>query len=805
MASTTNIEEVTLHEAAQERYLSYAMSVITSRALPDVRDGLKPVQRRILYAMFTNLRLTHQAKHRKSAAVTGEVMAKYHPHGDQSIYDAMVRMAQDFSMRYPLVDGQGNFGSLDGDSAAAMRYTEARLTQLSGELLEEIKKGTVPFRPNYDGTTSEPVVLPAQVPNMLINGATGIAVGMATNIPPHNLGEVVDALMALIKRPQLTLEELMREHFKGPDFPTAGVLLEDQDTILKIYETGHGGVTIRADWGVEKIEGSKRKQIVITSIPYTVTKSTLIEKIADHVIKGKLPQIEDVRDESTDEVRVVLELKRGCEPEAPMAYLFKYTPLQHRFHVNLTCLVPTDNEQVSAPKRVSLKEILQHFLDFRMQVYTKRLEFDLAQLLKEIDRLEGFEKIFGDLDRALALIRSAEGKADAAEKLIAGFELNAAQAEAILETKLYRIAKLEIAQIRKDLAAKRKLASGLGRLLGDEGLRWREIRKELRSIRSAYGDARRTRVSEVVRELEFSEENYIIEEEAIVIVTQDGWFKRQKSYTELATIRVRDGDAVRWALPATTRGTVMCFTTHGSVYTMRVNDVPSTSGYGDPVQSRFDFADGEKIVGVMTSHEALLSQYERRDEEPSQMALIDEEREPDGERGVLMLAVADNGLGVRFGLEPYLEPSTVRGRAYMKVKKGERVLNCEPCRGDEIVAIATREGRAMTFMASEVATYKGVAKGVKTIALEKKDSVLDFTLTSNPYQGLEVETNRGSRQVVRASLSKFSPIARGNRGQWVIHKGHLIRSHRPAVEIRLDPAEQLTAAEAEATNDDREA
>ena len=287
------------------------------------------------------------------------------------------------------------------------------------------------------------------------------------------------------------------------------------------------------------------------------------------MIKGKLPQIEDVRDESTDEVRVVLELKRGCEPEAPMAYLFKYTPLQHRFHVNLTCLVPTDNEQVSAPKRVSLKEILQHFLDFRMQVYTKRLEFDLAQLLKEIDRLEGFEKIFGDLDRALALIRSAEGKADAAEKLIAGFELNAAQAEAILETKLYRIAKLEIAQIRKDLAAKRKLASGLGRLLGDEGLRWREIRKELRSIRSAYGDARRTRVSEVVRELEFSEENYIIEEEAIVIVTQDGWFKRQKSYTELATIRVRDGDAVRWALPATTRGTVMCFTTHGSVYTMR--------------------------------------------------------------------------------------------------------------------------------------------------------------------------------------------------------------------------------------------
>jgi DNA gyrase subunit A len=786
MASMMNIEDVALHEAAQERYLSYAMSVITSRALPDVRDGLKPVQRRIMYAMFTNLRLTHQAKHRKSAAVTGEVMAKYHPHGDQSIYDAMVRMAQDFSMRYPLVDGQGNFGSIDGDSAAAMRYTESRLTQIAGELIDEIRKQTVPFRPNYDGTTEEPVVLPAQVPNMLINGATGIAVGMATNIPPHNLGEVVDALMALIKKPELSIEALMTAHFKGPDFPTGGVLLEDHDALLKIYEKGHGSVTIRADWRVEDSESSShRKQIVISSIPYTVTKSSLIEKIADHVMKGKLPQIDDVRDESTDEVRVVLELKRGCDPNAAMAYLFKYTPLQHRFHINLTCLVPTENDQVCTPARLNVKDILQHFLDFRMKVLKRRLEYDLAQLEREIHRLEGFEMLFNDLDKALELIRSAEGKADAASKMMAHFELSEVQTEAILETKLYRLAKLEIEQIRADLKVKRTQAAGLETLLADDALRWREVRRELRSIRSAYGDTRRTRLSEGVKELEFSEENYIVNEHAIVIVTKDGWFKRQKSYTEIANIRVRDGDEVRWALPAKTRDTVMFFTTQGSAYTMRVNDVPSTSGYGDPVQAKFDFSDGEKIVGVMTSHKDLLARYEKLDVEPKQMALV-AEAEVDGEEGVHMLAIGENGFGVRFAIEPFLEPSTVRGRACMKLGKGEQMVNCEPCRGDEIVAIATRDGRGMTFMANEIASYKNVAKGVKAIALDKKDSVLDFTLCTTNYDGLELETNRGSIQGVRASLSKFSPIARGNRGQWVIHKGHLIRSLRKPVEVRFD-------------------
>lgn len=783
-----DVQEISLGETAQARYLNYAMSVITSRALPDVRDGLKPVQRRILYAMFTNLKLNHQAKHRKSAAVTGEVMGKYHPHGDQSIYDAMVRMAQSFSMRYTLVDGQGNFGSLDGDPAAAMRYTEARLTQLAGELLDEIKKETVEFRPNYDGTVFEPTVLPSQVPNLLINGATGIAVGMATNIPPHNLGEICEALIALIDKPTLEVAQLVGDYVQGPDFPTGGVLLEEGEDIVSVYETGSGTFTLRSEWHLEDAGDSNAKQIVVTSIPYTVNKSSLVEKIADHIIKGKVPQLVDVRDESTEDVRIVMELKAKADHTAAMAYLFKYTPLQHRFHTNLTCLIPTANPQVCTPSRVDLKTILQHFLTFRMQVVTRRLEFDLRKLRQEIHKLEGFELIFNDLDRALELIRASDGKADAASKLIAAFGLDEEQADAILETRLYRLAKLEIEQIRADLTIKREAASGIQEILDDESQLWKLIRKELKAIKSAYTDTRRTRVGVDVREFEYSEENYIVDEDAIVIVSKDGWFKRQKSYTELGNIRVRDNDAARWVLPATTRGTVTFFSTHGSAYTMRVNDVPSTSGYGEPVQAHFDFSDGERIVGVMTNHPRVLERYHSADVGPKQGALLAEAVASE-DLGAQMLAITERGQGVRLGLESYEEPSTVRGRAYMRLDDGDSVVNVEPCRGDEIVAMASREGRGLTFYAHELSYYKGAAKGVRAMALDKGDSVLDFTLVHSEYDGLEVETSRGARQTVRASLAKFSPASRGNRGRWIIQRGHVIRSHRPAVEIILDEQE----------------
>ena len=368
------IEFTALHEATRHRYLNYALSVITSRALPDVRDGLKPVQRRILYGMYRDLKLRADSRFLKSARVVGEVMGKYHPHGDQSIYDAMVRMAQAFSLRYPLVDGQGNFGSVDGDSAAAMRYTEARLRALAGEFLSEIGAQTVQFRPTYDGQLFEPVVLPAQAPNLLINGSSGIAVGMATNISPHNLGEVVDALVAMIDNPLVDLEGVCK-YIRGPDFPTAGELISTPEEIAAVYETGHGPIKVRGTYQVELI--NRKKHVIITSIPYGLNKSTLVEKIAQFIIAKKVPQIVDIRDESTEEIRIVMELRRGAAPEAAMAYLYKYTPLEQNFSVNLTCLVPTENPEISAPSRLSLLEVLRHFLDFRMEVVTRRLNFQL--------------------------------------------------------------------------------------------------------------------------------------------------------------------------------------------------------------------------------------------------------------------------------------------------------------------------------------------------------------------------------------------------------------------------------------------
>ncbi len=773
--------EVRLHETAKERYLNYAMSVITSRALPDVRDGLKPVQRRILYAMY-NMRLTHDAKHRKSAAVVGEVMAKFHPHGDSSIYDAMVRMAQPFSMRYMLVDGHGNFGSLDGDSAAAMRYTEAKLAPLSSELLSEIRKETVDFKPNYDTTTEEPIVLPAQVPNLLINGATGIAVGMATNIPPHNLGECLDALIALIDDREITVAQIVGTHIHGPDFPTGGVMLENVEELRALYETGQGTVTLQSNWMVES-EGGK-KCIIITSVPYTVNKASLIEKIASHIIGGKLPQIVDVRDESTAEVRVVLELKRGSNVEAAMAYLFKHTPLQNRFHVNMTCLIPTDNPIVPAPARLNLKDMLVYFLEFRMEVVTRRLAYDLRALLHRIHILEGFELIFNDIDAAIRIIRASNGKAEAAKGLIEYFGVDEIQADAVLETKLYRLAKLEIHAIVAELNEKRTEAARLQGLLDDDVSRWALIRQELFEIRSAYGDPRRTSADVEVKELEYSEEAYIIDESAWMIVTRDGWIKRQKSYSDISAIRVREGDEVRWILPARTKQTVLFFTSAGRVYTKRIADILQTTGYGEPIQGHFDFEDGEKIVGVLTDDKRILLESQI---ENDQTSLVPDEN-PTSTTVVQMVSVSEAGQCLRFSIEDYLEPSTVKGRRYMRIGEKDGVVNVENSDGSdtELVAIASRNGRGLMFLVSEISYFKNAAKGVRAMSLDKGDEVLDFTLCRKALDGLDVETNRGARVIIRSTKSKFEPARRGNKGKAIIQRGHLIRSHRPPVEIRLD-------------------
>ena len=474
--------DVALHVTARRRYLNYAMSVITSRALPDVRDGLKPVQRRILYTMRNELRIGPSTKPLKCARIVGDVLGKFHPHGDSSVYEALVRMAQDFSLRYPLIDGHGNFGSIDGDSAAAYRYTEARLQKLAIELLEELPKETVDFRPNYDGKTREPIVLPSRIPNLLINGATGIAVGMATNIPPHNLGEVAEACEALVRRRRLKVADLLK-FIKGPDFPTGGQILNTRRELSKIYREGHGSVKVRGEYKLEG--GVRRPRIVITSIPYMVQKDVLVRSIGELIGARKIPQINDVRDESTTDVRIVLEMKQGAEPDAVMAYLFKNTNLQNNFNVNLTCLIPASDEDPDRckPARLDLRQILLHFIRFRYKVVVRRLEHDLRLLKERIHILEGFKKIFNALDTAIKIIRNSNGREDAAKKLKKRFKLDDIQVNAILDLRLYKLAKLEIKGILDELLDKKKRAREIEKILKSEARLWTIVHKEIAEAR----------------------------------------------------------------------------------------------------------------------------------------------------------------------------------------------------------------------------------------------------------------------------------------------------------------------------------
>ncbi len=797
------IETVALHEATQERYLNYALSVITSRALPDVRDGLKPVQRRILYAMFQNLRLTHDAKHRKSAAVVGEVMAKYHPHGDQAIYDAMVRMAQSFSLRYPLVDGQGNFGSLDGDPAAAMRYTEARLRQISEELISEIRKETVDFRPNYDGQFFEPSVLPSQLPNLLLNGAMGIAVGMATNIPPHNLREVVRACIRLIDNPDLTVPELVRT-VKGPDFPTGGKILNTPEEIVEIYETGSGPIHTAGEWEIEK--DGRTRYLVVTSIPFVVNKATLIEKIADHIRAGKVPQLVDVRDESTDDVRIVLELSSRGNAQAAMAYLYKNTPLQTRFHVNLTCLVPDPETGVGAPARMSLKEILQAFVEFRFEVVTKRLTYDLNQVLKRIHLLEAFEKIFNDLDEALAIIRASDGKKDAAVKLMARFELDEEQADAVLETRLYKLSRLEIESIQAELAEKRAEAARLQALLDSDQARWDIVKDELAALNKKYGDKRRTAVDGPEEELEYNAEDYIIRENTVVIITRAGWLKRQRSYSDVSTIRVRENDGVGWIFSTKTHETVTFMTDRGKAYTMLADEVPQTTGYGDPVTAYFDFEDGERIVGAMCSDGRCWPDIVER----AGAVEEDHDEEDDGEVGdddgateppLQMVAITRSGYGVRVSPETFQPVSNKAGRYYVrladKCDDGSRdgVVGVFPTNLTENVCLVTHAGRAIIFRVTDLRHSRGRSRGVRAIKLEKTDTVLAFCLAIKKRDGLEVETNRGRQEIVRTT--KYAVTKRGGKGRAILLRGFIAKVVLPTIEFHKEDEDELLEEEEE--------
>jgi DNA gyrase subunit A len=768
-------QQVALHEAAQTRYLNYALSVITSRALPDVRDGLKPVQRRILYAMWLR-NLTFDAKHRKCADVVGTVMGNYHPHGDMAIYETLVRMAQPFSLRTPLIDGSGNFGSLDGDGAAAMRYTECRLARVSDTLLTELDQQTVHFRPNYDGRLMEPIVLPAQFCNLLVNGATGIAVGMATNIPPHNLGETCNALLKLLENEELDDYQLVaNDAIQGPDFPTGGQLLNSRKELRDIYKEGSGSLRLRATWQPGP-KSRSAKLLYITSIPYTVNKSTLVEQIGDIVLSRKLPLLTNVKDISTDDVRIELELKPDADEQMVLAYLFKHSQLQVNFAVNMTCLIPTENPELGKPLRCGLKEVLWYFLHFRLEVVTKRLEHELGNLQKRIHILEGFATVFDALDEIIRIIRKSEGKADAAQKIMDRFKLDAEQTDAILELKLYRLAKLEILVIQQELEEKQKRVKQIQGLLKNEKSRWNMVRDEITAIRDNFGKLpegkRRTIIEEVTDEPEFTADDFIIAEDNVVIVTRDGWVKRQKEVKDLSTQRLREGDSILTAQPGSTRATIAFMSNFGVAYTCRIIDIPATTGYGEPIQKFFKLKDGEKIVQAVSMDERSLGDYKpaREGAEPKTHGL----------------AVSSDGMALRFGLEPFVEPSTRAGRRYARPAGDATIVAMQVVHGKETVIVATRQARALLCPAKEINFLAGPGKGVTLIKLADDDVVLGVVIANDDRDTLVVRTSMGGEQ--RINTAKYETTSRGGRGREIVKRGHIetVVPDEPAIPAMLD-------------------
>lgn len=695
--------ETSLAKESRDRYLTYALSVVSGRALPDVRDGLKPVQRRILYAMAQSLRLTPSQSHRKSAAVVGEVLAKFHPHGDLACYEAMVRMAQEFSLRYPLVDGQGNFGSLDGDNAAAYRYTEARLRPLAIEVLGEIEEETVGFRANFDGTTEEPLVLPSKVPNLLMNGASGIAVGMATSIPPHNLRELVKALVELANDPEI-IPSKIANIIKGPDFPSGCLILNTRKELSEIYKTGRGAIRMRCVWDIEEQKRGKRV-IVITAIPYAVNKSQLVEKIANLIIEKKVPQLSDVRDESTEHVRIVLELSSGADAEVAMAYLFKHTALDTNFAVNMTVLVPGQTG-ACVPQLLSLKECLQQFLVFRNEVVQKRLVFEKKILLERIHLLDGLMLIYDALDEALKIVRKSNGRSDAAEKLRVRFKLSEIQAFAIVDMRIYQLSKTNIEEIREEYAAKTKRVKEIEATLKNKGKISSIVCSELEEIAEKYGDKRLCKLETENLEVEFKEEDYVVHEDVFAIVTRDGWVKRIRQTNELGSTRLREGDAILEAHALSTTDAVAIFTSHGSLYVLKVSEFPSSSGYGDPVQKILKFKDGETIVRTF----------------PFKASANAEKGVFEGQEVILVSA---NGVGFILKIEG-LEGIKRNGKRVIKVRSGDALAAVCPLYGPPAgqIALFTANGSGLAIEAKEVPVRDSAAVGVALMGVRGDDKLV---------------------------------------------------------------------------------
>jgi len=725
--------QVDIDDQMKGAYLDYAMSVIVSRALPDVRDGLKPVHRRILYSLY-ELGMTPNKPHKKSARIVGEVLGKYHPHGDAAVYDSMVRMAQDFSFRYPLIDGHGNFGSIDGDSAAAMRYTEARMSKITTELLRDIDKETVDFMPNFDESLKEPTVLPSRLPNLLMNGSSGIAVGMATSIPPHNLGEVIDGVIAMIDNPDIKIVELMKI-IKGPDFPTGGIIM-GRNSIFKAYRTGRGKLTVRAKTRIEQPENGKAR-IIVDEIPYQINKARLIEKIAELVREEKITGISDLRDESDRRgLRIMIELKKGEVPQVILNQLFKYTRLQVTFSIIMIALVN------GLPRVLNLKEILRHYIEHQKDVVTRRTQYDLNKAEDRAHILEGYRIALANIDEIVKLIKEAPDVDTAREGLINNFNLTDRQADAILRMRLQSLTGLERDKIEAEYQELLKKIAYLKSILADENKLLGIIKEELQELKEQYQDERRTEI--VDKSVDLDIEDLIAEEQMVITLTHHGYIKRMHLDTYrsqrrggkgIIGLNTKEEDFVEDIFITSTHHYFLFFTNKGRVYRLRVFEIPEAGR-----QAR-----GTAIVNLLELQE---------DERVTTVIPI---REFDNERYLIM--VTKNGLIKKTPLIEY--ESYYTGLIGINLREGDELIDVKYTDGKQNIIIATHKGKAIHFKEQDVRTTGRVSIGVKAINLDEGDQVIGMGVDSEG-DDLLIITEKGYGK--RTPLSEYRLQSRGGKG-----------------------------------------
>ncbi|MEK7158251.1 MAG: DNA gyrase subunit A [Patescibacteria group bacterium] len=737
-----NVQDRSITTEMETSYLDYAMSIIVSRALPDVRDGLKPVHRRVLYAMW-DLGLRAGAKFRKSATVVGEVLGKYHPHGDVAVYDSMVRLAQDFALRYPLVHGQGNFGSMDGDSAAAMRYTEAKLEKISESMLDDLDKETVNFIPNYDATQKEPSVLPARIPQLLLNGTVGIAVGMATNIPPHNLTELCNGIIHLIDHPDATVEDLM-EFIKGPDFPTGGQIFNTED-IKQAYATGKGAIVMRGNMEIVETK-SGAFQIIISEMPYQVNKATMMEKIANLVREKKLEGVRDLRDESNREgVRVVIDLKREAYPKKILNRLYTLTPLQTTFHVNMLALV--DGLQ---PRVLPLKMVLAEFIKHRENVVSRRTQYLLSQARDRAHILEGLMLALLKIDQIISTIKKSKNKEEAKMNLIKKFRLSERQSIAILEMRLQQLANMERLQVEQELKDKRKLIKELETLLKSRSKMLSMIKDELRLIVDQFGDERRTKIVPNAVGT-FSQEDLIPKEATIVMLTRDGYIKRLSPETfktqgrggkGVIGLTTKEEDSVEQFLSTNTHADLLFFTTRGRVFQLKAYDVPTAitrQAKGQAIVNFLQLAPEERVSAVLSFDALKGAQY--------------------------LTMVTTHGLIKKVEIEQF-EKVRRSGLIAIKLRPGDALEWVKPSSGKDQIILITRAGQAIRFKEADVRAMGRAAAGVRGIRLKNTDSVIGMAMTSseksNSDDQLFIATEHGFG---KRSLAKYYKVqSRGGSG-----------------------------------------